>query len=155
MFWAVVPSIRGTWDGFMRAMIQMHYIYCSVLFLLLWHQLHLRSSAIRSGSLGTPALFEEEEGFSLLIHQIFKLVYTGLPHGLEMYDRFSLSLQTLLGENWEKKQSNACLASVCLFVFNWNYECYKGKVQNAMTTFNEHPNYPRRALWNITVLSAI
>ena len=32
----------------MGAMIQMHYIYCAVLFLLLWHQLHLRSSGIRS-----------------------------------------------------------------------------------------------------------
>lgn len=137
MFWAVVPSIRGTWDGFMRAMIQMHYIYCSVLFLLLWHQLHLRSSAIRSGSLGTPALFEEEEGFSLLIHQIFKLAYTGLPHGLEMYDRFSLSLQTLLGENWEKKQSNACLASVCLFLIetmNATKEKYRMPWPHLMST---------------------
>ena len=40
-------------EGF--GMIQTHYIYCA-LFLLILHQLHLRSSGIRSGirSLGTP-----------------------------------------------------------------------------------------------------
>ena len=36
-------------------MIQVHYLYCTLL-LLLWHQLHLRSSGIRSLRLGTPVI---------------------------------------------------------------------------------------------------
>ena len=48
MFTAIVTNLCGARHGFMGAMIQMHYIYCAVLFLLLWHQLHLRSSGIRS-----------------------------------------------------------------------------------------------------------
>lgn len=36
----------------------------------------------------------------------------------------------------DNKPSNAWLAYL---FFNCNYECYEGKVQNAVTAFNEHP----------------
>ena len=68
---AVVPDLFGTRTGFMEdnfsadrgrgwrnmgggfRMIQMLYMYCA---LYLLHQLHLRSSGIRPGRLGTPVL---------------------------------------------------------------------------------------------------
>ena len=45
----------GRRDSF--RVIQMHYIFLCTLFLLLLHQLHLRSSGIRFQKVGTPGLY--------------------------------------------------------------------------------------------------
>ena len=46
---------QGRWRHCLRV-IQAYYMYCALLLLLLTHQLHLRSSGIRSWRLETPAL---------------------------------------------------------------------------------------------------
>ena len=46
---------EGMGGGVVLGMIQVQDIYC-ILFLLLLHQLHLRSSGIRSQRVGTPGL---------------------------------------------------------------------------------------------------
>ena len=52
--------------GYVFGMIQVHYNYYSLLFLLLSHQLHLRSSGIRSQILETPELnYREGNGTPL------------------------------------------------------------------------------------------
>ena len=71
LYQPAVPNIFGTMDKFHGkqffqgqvrerygfGMIQAHYIYCVLFFLLSLHHLHLRSSGIRSWSLGTLVLY--------------------------------------------------------------------------------------------------
>ena len=97
----------------MGAMIQMHYIYCAVLFLLLWHQLHLRSSGIRS------------------LEEFSSLHWSWCAAGQGMKKRVGHDWVTKLNwtepsqRHWPKRQSRSRCFSGIPLLFLWSNRCWQ------------------------------